>query len=134
MIRLILILGFFGFAIGLAVIEEYDKKKNYVRVDARVTKVATTCYLEKKEGKSTRTTDVIECDKAELLKQIHPGYAGWDVKYSIKVAYLFTSPADRQAHEGEQTFIAYPEGRKLQYGDLMPVLAHKSEAGKSRSI
>jgi len=134
MFRLFVAFGMIGFVICLAIIEEWDKKRNYVRVDARVTKVASTCCLQKKEGNSTRNSDVLDCDRAELLKQGHPAYAGWDVVYSIKVAYLFTSTVDRQAHAGEQTLAAYPEGRRLRDGDLMPVLAHKAEAAKSRSI
>ena len=132
--RLMVFSGVVLFCVGVAAIDKFDKSHNYVRVDARVIKVAATCYLQKKEGNSTRTSDVLDCDKAELLKTIHPAYAGWNVVYSIKVAYLFTSPADRQAHPGEQTLAAYPEGRRLHDGDLMPVLAHKAEAAKSRAI
>jgi len=126
--------AFVLFIAGFVALDKFDKSHNYMRVDARVTEVTATCYLQKKEGNTTRTSDTLDCDRAELLKTIHPAYAGWTVVYSIKVGYLFTSPVDRQAHEGQLTLAAYPEGRRLQYGDVMPVLAHKAEAAKSRAI
>jgi hypothetical protein len=61
---------------GFAIYDQYDKKANYQRVEARIAAVNEQCYLEKVERgvatKTTSTSGLVRCELAELLRREHP--------------------------------------------------------------
>jgi len=83
---------------GFYVYDQYDKKTNFVPVQARVTNVQELCYLEKRSGRTTSSSDTLACDKAQYLSQNHPRWQGFSVRYKIAVDYDYVSPVDNRTH------------------------------------
>jgi hypothetical protein len=121
---------------GTAIYDNYDKKNNFQPVNARVTAVSEQCYLEKSErGVLTRTTstsDLTRCEVAELLTREHPKWQGYDVKHRIDVSFAYVSPVDGATHAGSHRMSAFPNGRPLRAGEVLPILASKTKADKTR--
>lgn len=117
---------------GYHLYDQYDKKTNYVPVQARVANVQEDCYLEKKSGRTTTTSDTLPCDKAQYLSQNHPKWQGFSVKYRIAVDYVYVSPVDNRTHSGKRMLSAYPGGRKISRGEVFDIRASKTNPDKSR--
>ena len=125
-------------AAGLAAYDQYDKRVNFQRVDARISAINEQCYMEKvtREGitKTTSTSDLLRCELAQVLTREHPKWQGYTVKHKIEVRFAFVSPADGATHTSSLEMSTFPQGRPLRAGDVLPVLASKSSADKTRPI
>ena len=123
---------------GFAVYDQYDKKVNYQRVEARIAAINEQCYLEKVErgvvSKTTSTSDLIRCEIAELLRRDHPKWQGYDVKHKIELRVAYVSPVDGAAHTSSLQMAAFPNRKPLRAGDVLPLLASKSKPDKTRMI
>lgn len=133
-----------GFAIvavglaGFAIYDQFDKKLNYQRVEARIAAINEQCYLEKVERgavtKTTSTSDLVRCELAELLRKGHPKWQGYDVKRKIEVRLVYVSPVDGATHSSSLQMTAFPDGKPLRAGDVFPVLTSKTHPDKTRMI
>lgn len=119
---------------GFYVFDQYDKKANYVPVQARVSKAEELCYMEKKVGRTTTTSDVLACDVAQYAVKNHPKWQGFTVKSKISLEYEYVSPVDNRTHSGKRMMSAWPEGRKLNRGELFQIRASKKNPEKTREI
>ncbi|MCK1544087.1 hypothetical protein IVA87_09945 [Bradyrhizobium sp. 147] len=121
---------------GFAAYDQYDKKANFQRVDARVSAVTDQCYLEKVErgifSKTTSTSDLLRCDQAEILTREHPKWQGYEIKHKIEVKFAYVSPVDGTTHFSSLRMSGFPNGQPLRMGDVLPVLASKTKADKTR--
>lgn len=115
---------------GVKVYDMYDKARNYVTVQARVMTVNDTCYMEKREGKKTYTSDTLPCALAEIAVKEHPKWQGYDIKHNYVIKFAYISPVDKTRHEATLKLHKLP--KPMRTGDVMPVLASVSEAGKVR--
>jgi hypothetical protein len=125
-------------AAGLAAYNQYDKRVNFKRVDARISAVTDQCYMEKvtREGitKTTSTSDLLRCELAQVLTREHPKWQGYTIKHKIEVRFVFVSPVDGATHASSLEMSAFPGGRPLRAGEVLPVLASKTKADKTRAI
>lgn len=123
---------------GFAVYDQYDKKANFQRVEARIAAINEQCYLQKVErgvvSKTTSTSDLVRCEIAELLRRDHPKWQGYDVKHKIEVRIVYVSPVDGATHTSNLQMSAFPNGKPLRPGEVFLVLASKSKADKTRMI
>lgn len=119
---------------AFALWDGYDKKANYVPAEARVMSVEETCWMEKREGKSTWTSNTGDCAASEFLVANHPKWAGYEVKRKITLKLAYVSPVDRAVHDTVKKLDAYPEQKKLAVGDVTKILVSKSDAQKTRDI
>ena len=119
---------------GLVIADEYDKKVNFLAVQARITELHESCYMEKKSGRTTSTSDTLACGMAEYAVKNHPKWQGYDIKYKIDISYSYVSPADGKPHTGQLVLAAYPDNKKLATGGEIKVLASKTAADKTRSL
>ena len=122
--------------VGFGAYDQYDKKSNYQRVDARVSTVTDQRYLEKVErgvlSKTTSTSDLLRCDQAEILTRDHPKWQGYEIKHKIEVKFAYVSPADGATHFSSLRMSTFPNGQPLRMGDVLQVLASKTKADKTR--
>jgi len=136
--RLILCTLFVIFAVVVVAYDQYDKKTNFQPVEARISGVDEQCYLEKVERnvltKTTLTSDLLRCEVAEALTRVHPKWQGYAIKQKIEVRFAYVSPVDRATHTASHQMSAYPNGRPLRVGEIIPVLASKVKPDKTRSI
>ena len=125
-------------AAGLTAYDQYDKRVNFQRVDARVSGVIDQCYMEKvtREGitKTTSTSDSLRCELAQILTREHPKWQGYTVKHKIEVRFVFVSPVDGATHTSSLEMSAFPNGQPLRAGDVVPVLASRTKADETRAI
>ena len=125
-------------AAGLAAYDQYDKRMNFQRVDARISAVNDQCYMEKvtREGitKTTSTSDLLRCELAQVLTREHPKWQGYSIKHKIEIRFAFVSPVDGATHTSSLEMSAFPNGRPLRAGEVLPVLASKSQPDKTRAI
>lgn len=125
-------------AFGIAIYDQYDKGANYQRVDARISSVNDQCYLEKVERgvvtKTTFTSDLTRCETAELLRKEHPKWQGYHVMHKIEVRVVYVSPVDGVSHQSSLEMSYFPSGKPLRAGEVLPVLASKTKADKTRMI
>lgn len=119
---------------GVYAYDQYDKRTNFVPVQARVVDVKETCYMERRAGRRTTTSDTLACNLARDMVQNHPSWQGFQVKQQIVVNYEYVSPADKRTHSGKRTLSAYPNGKKLSSGEILNVRASKTDPNKSREI
>jgi hypothetical protein len=114
-----------------------DRWLHYTPVEARVTHVTSSCWLEEVTGRIVKgevhRTDPSTCAAAEELHE-SIDYRQWDLKGQATVVFDYTSPADGRVHSGELTFDYATQKSKaeLSEGDGFTVLAHNREAGKLR--
>ena len=124
--------------LGIVAYDQYDKKTNFLRVDARIAAINEQCFLEKVERgvmtKTTSTSDMVRCEVAEMLKREHPKWQGYDVKHKIEVRVVYVSPVDNATHTSSLQMSAFPNGKPLRPGEVFPVLASKSKPDKTRMI
>jgi hypothetical protein len=125
-------------AAGLVTYDQYDKRVNFQRVDARISGINEQCYMEKvtREGitKTTSTSDLLRCELAQVLTREHPKWQGYAVKHKIEVRFVFVSPVDGATHTSSLEMAAFPNGRPLRAGEVLPILASKTKADKTRTI
>lgn len=125
-------------AAGLTAYDQYDKRANFQRVDARISAIIEQCYMEKvtREGitKTTSTSDLLRCELAQVLTREHPKWQGYTVKHKIEVRFVFVSPVDGATHTSSLEMAAFPNGRPLRAGEVLPILASKTKADKTRTI
>jgi len=125
-------------AAGLAAYDQYDKRVNFQRVDARISAVNDQCYMEKvtREGitKTTSTSDLLRCELAQVLTREHPKWQGYSIKHKIEIRFAFVSPVDGATHTSSLEMSSFPNGRPLRTGEVLPVLASKSQPDKTRAI
>jgi hypothetical protein len=123
---------------GFAAYDQYDKRVNFKRVDARISAVNDQCYMEKvtREGitKTTSTSDLLRCELAQVLTREHPKWQGYTIKHKIEVRFAFVSPVDGVTHTSSLEMSSFPNGRPLRAGEVLPVLASKTKADKTRAI
>jgi hypothetical protein len=124
--------------VGLAAYDQYDKHTHYQPVDARVSAVSDQCFMEKTESgaviKTTYTSDLLDCERAELLTREHPKWQGYAIRHKIEIRFSYVSPVDRAYHAASLTMSAFPKGHPLRTGDVVRVLASKTKAEKIREI
>ena len=130
-------IGIISAVIGItAAHDQYDKKNNFQPVNARVSAVDEQCYLEKSErgilSKTTSTSDMARCEVAEFLTRNHPKWQGYDIKHRIDVSFTYVSPVDGATHTSSHRLSAFPSERPLRAGDVLPILASKTKADKTR--
>jgi hypothetical protein len=133
-------LGVYGIVaagvVGLVAYDHYDKKANFQPVNGRVSAVNEQCYMEKVERgvltKTTLTSDLLPCELAVVLTRDHPKWQGHDVKHKIEIHFVYVSPVDRATHTSKLQMSAFPNGKPLRAGDVIPVLASKTKADKTR--
>ena len=53
--------------VGFGAYDKYDKNTNYQAADGRISAVNEQCYMEKVDGRKTSTSDVLPCERAEVL-------------------------------------------------------------------
>jgi hypothetical protein len=125
-------------AAGLTAYDQYDKRVNFQRVDARISSVNDQCYMEKvtREGitKTTSTSEPLRCELAKILAREHPKWQGSAVKHRIEVRFTFVSPVDGATHTSSLEMSAFPGDRPLRAGEILPVLASKTKADETRAI
>jgi hypothetical protein len=125
-------------AAGLTAYDQYDKRVNFQRVDARISGVNDQCYMEKvaREGitKTTSTSEPLRCELAQILTREHPRWQGYTIKHKIEVRFVFVSPVDGATHTSSLEMSAFPGGKPLRAGDILPVLASKTNADETRAI
>jgi hypothetical protein len=118
--------------------DQYDKKTNYQPVDARVSAVNHQCYMEKTERgavtKTTSTSDLLPCEVAAKLTREHPKWQGYEIRHTIEVQFAYVSPVDGKTHASSLKMSALPDGKPLQAGDVLRVLASKTKADQMRPI
>ena len=121
---------------GFAIYDNYDKKNNYQPVDARISSVSDQCYMEKTESgvltKTTMTSDMINCEIAEVLTRGHPAWQGYAIKHKIEIKFAYVSPVDGATHNSSLQMSVFPKGQTLRMGDVLRVLASKTKADKTR--
>ncbi|GLI93120.1 hypothetical protein [Methylocystis echinoides] len=117
---------------GFAAFDQYNKRTNYTPVQARLSKVEELCYMEKRERRTTSTSDVIACDLAQYAVANHPKWQGFTIKSQIRLEYAYVSPVDGRTHSGKRTIDYWPGGKKLSRGDLFPIRASKTDPDKTR--
>ena len=84
--------------------------------------------------KTTSTSDLLRCELAQVLTREHPKWQGYTVKHKIEVRFVFVSPVDGATHTSSLEMSAFPGGRPLRAGEVLPVLASKTSADKTRPI
>lgn len=133
--------GFMIVAVGLAgfaAYDQYDKRVNFKRVEARISAVNDQCYMEKvtRDGitKTTSTSEMLRCELAQVLTREHPKWQGYSVKHKIEIRFAFVSPVDGATHTSSLEMATFPNGRPLRAGEILPVLASKTKADKTRAI
>lgn len=133
--------GFMIVAVGLAgfaAYDQYDKRVNFRRVEARISAVNDQCYMEKvtRDGitKTTSTSEMLRCELAQVLTREHPKWQGYSVKHKIEIRFAFVSPVDGATHTSSLEMATFPNGRPLRAGEILPVLASKTKADKTRAI
>lgn len=117
---------------GYSAVDAFNKKKNYMPVQARLSKVEELCYMEKREHRTTSTSDVLPCDLAQYAVTSHPKWQGFTVKSQIKLEFAYISPVDGRTHSGKRTISYWPDGKRLNPGDLFPIRASKTDPDKTR--
>src|SRR5258705_12104292 len=103
--------------VAVSAYDQYDKRKNFQPVHARISAVNEQCYMEKVERevltKTTSTSDLLPCEIATLLTREHPKWQGYAVKHKIEVSFAYVSLADGATHTSGQQMSAFPNGRPL---------------------
>ena len=114
-----------------------DRWLHYAPVEAHVTHVASSCWLEEVTGRIVKgevhRTEPTTCAAAEELHESIDD-RNFDLKGQATVNFDYTSPADGRLHSGELTFDYATQKAKaeLSEGDAFTVLAHTREVGKLR--
>ena len=119
---------------GFTAYDKYDKSTNFQPVDARISDVSDECYMEKVEGRKTSTSDLLGCERAELLTRQHPKWHGYAIKHKIEIRFAYVSPVDGATHASSLTMSDFPNGQQLRAGDVLRVLASKTKADKTREL
>lgn len=119
---------------GFYAYDRYDKSAHYLPAKARVSSVEESCYMEKRSGRSTWTSDVLACDLAKFAVQNHPKWEGYTVKYKITLKYDYVSPVDRRTHSGQRQMSAYPNGKKPSPGEVIDIRVSRTDPNKTREI
>jgi hypothetical protein len=120
--------------VGFSAYDKYDENTNFQPVDARIGDVSDQCYMEKVKGRKTSTSDLLGCERAELLTRQHPKWQDYAIKHKIKIRFAYVSPVDGATHASSLTMSAFPKGQQLRAGDLLRVLASKTKADKTREL
>jgi hypothetical protein len=120
--------------VGISAYNQYDKRVNFQPVEARISAVNEQCYMEKAEGRTTSTSDLVRCEVAELLTRAHPKWQGYAIRHKIEVRFAYTSPVDGATHVSSLQMSEFPQGRPLRAGDVLQILASKTKADKTRQV
>ena len=128
---LIMLVVFAGLLVGGVLVWDAWDASAYAEVKGRLVSATPVCRLRwtypASDGRPDRETDDISCEEARRRGPVERGslIENWDV------AYDFVSPVDRADHSG--TFrTGDPLYGRLRAGAEIDILAHKTEAGKSR--
>lgn len=114
---------------GFYAYDQYDRAANYVETEGTIKKVEQSCYLES----SKYTTEVIPCEQAEVLKEVHPKYKNWSLKRDVRVTVSFRSPVDDNFYTSDLK-VHWSQGDKVpKFGDVMKILASATEPSKART-
>lgn len=129
------VLAAFAFAIvgalGFVAYTYWDARAHYVPAKAQVTWVSDDCTLERSAGRHRRRREIgpMDCEAARLKQG--QGYSGYSLRRHRHVGYTFVSPVDHRPHDGriDASRSDYPD---VHGGSQIDILAHKTEAGRSR--
>lgn len=112
-----------------------DLSMNYTKVNARVTKSTTDCYVENSSGKLVeRETDQLaymDCDFAPFAAKMH-GYDEGDIHRRSTYEFVYNSPVDGSRQKGEATDRHAAKGEYAR-GKVVTVYGHKTEPAKYRT-
>lgn len=128
---------FLVMACGLAALvaqDLWDKGRNYVQVDARILSVDEVCYMQKREGKQTSTSNTGDCATAESLVAQHPAWQGYTIYHRVNLTVAYTSPVDRQIHKATHKVegIRTPKSFVFATGKTIAIRASKTDPAKIR--
>ncbi len=128
---LIFVGGFAVLLVGSVLLWDAWDASAYTEAKARLVSTTPVCRLRwtysSRDGRPTRETEDLNCDEARRRGPVEHGtlIESWDVTYD------FISPVDRAKHRG--TFRSgVREFATLPVGSEIDILAHKTEAGRSR--
>jgi len=114
--------------------EQYDAYVNYAPAQARVTRVADVCYMEKDSGGKVTKSGEFTCDIVESAVKNHPQWLGARITYDINLDFDYVSPADGLMHSGTRALTAWPGGKRLSRGDTFMMRASKTDPEDTRAI
>ncbi len=110
-----------------------DREMNYVEVDGKITYVKTDCWI--KEGKTTivekggSKTAYMDCkDAPDVAKEF--GMSKDSIRQRVALRYQYKSPVDDSKQLGE--YESDHDSQKYKSGQVVKVLAHKTEAASSQ--
>ena len=89
--------------------------------------IEETCYMKKKTGKRSWTTDAGPCEIVRQIHENHPEFKGYRLIKNVVVEFEYISPADNGWHTGKLEQASHPDGSDIRYGDSLVVLAHKEK-------
>ena len=134
-ISIFYVAGLLLFIGGIYVYSSYDRGFNYEQTTARVLSVEPVCYLTKPEYrvgmKMTRAIEV-PCEAYRKATERSPELGDYKFLETATVRYEYRSPADGKWHKGEHEQAKHRDGRKIEFGDELVVLAHKTEPEKTQ--
>lgn len=112
----------------------YDAYIHYAPVEARVTRVQDSCYMEKRSGGQLVKSEVYSCRSAESAVKNNFIWKGANVVYDIAIAFEYVSPADGQLHADARTLTAWPRGKAVSPGDVLWIRASRNDPEATRGI
>jgi hypothetical protein len=134
MSRYLLQIGLVGGGIAaFAAYDAADKSMNYVHVDATISGIEQTCFLEKKESDKRTFSDPMPCSKAKWLVENHPAYQGFHNVRDVELTLSYPDPTTKESTEASLKLSRYKDYPDLRRGDSFAVLVHKSKPGKVRA-
>jgi hypothetical protein len=127
----IMVVAFVGLLVGGVLAWDAWDASAYAEVRGQLVSATPVCRLRwtysSRDGRPTRESEDMSCDEARRRGPVEHGslIEYWDVSYD------FVSPVDRASHRGAFR-TGDPHYSTLRAGAEFDMLAHKSEAGKSR--
>ncbi len=126
-----------GLAVSAALpfaFDTYDYFVNYTPVQARVTRVQDSCYMEKRSGGRVVKSNDYDCRSAESAVKNSALWQGSSITYDINIGFEYVSPVDGQLHGGARALTKWPGGRPLSRGDVLSIRASRIDPDETRGI
>lgn len=111
---------------------KYDRATNYEQISATVTGIEESCYMKKRSGKRSWTTDEGPCEIVTQIHENHPEFKDYRLIKNVYVEFEYISPVDNAWYTGKVEQSTHPDGSEIKYGDSLVVLAHKEKPEKTR--
>ncbi len=112
---------------GFFLYVQYDRATNYQETSARVTGIEKSCYMKKRSGKRTWTTKEGPCEIVEMIHKEHSEFKDYNLIRNVYVEYEYKSPADGRWYRGKHKQARHADGRSIEFGDDLVILAHKEK-------